>query len=73
MQTVTGKILQAIRIVERPEEKRDQIESIVDSIKKDKSTWNLFWEEYGSLGEYAQKLIKNNIPKFYSLRKKVPY
>lgn len=70
MKTVTGAILQAIR-VKKPEEKKKKIESIVDSIKKDKNTQNLFWDEYGSLGEYAQKLIKKNIPKFYSLRKKI--
>ena len=71
MKTVTGVILQAIRKIEKPEEKRDQIESIVGLIKKDKNVWDLFWEEYYSLGEYTQKLIKKNIPKFYSLRKKI--
>lgn len=65
MQTVTGRILQAIRVEKTLEEKRRKIESIFDSMKKDKSLRDFFWEEYETLGERAQELIQENIPELF--------
>lgn len=65
MRTVTGAILQAIRVEETPEEKRKKIESIVDSIKKDKGVWDYFWDEFKSLEDYVQNLIRKNVPELF--------
>lgn len=63
-QSVTGPLIQAVRITD-PEKKKIAISFIVDLIKNDKGIEKLFWEEYKQLERYVGYFLWVNVPELF--------